>query len=264
MKIGSIGYDHSHDERFVMDFEDGLECWLFLIVKTTAKFVIGKEKMQAEPGTILLLEPGTPCKYCAKDKVYTDDWFFAETEETDKAYLLERKIPTNTLLHLGQTAELSSLMHRMSLEHYSVGIYREEIEKNYLEILFDTISRSIQTKVFVMPQSFLKKNQKLTRIRMEIYAQPEQICTVDELAQRAGFSRSGLQHLYKKLFGVSITQDMVQSRMDCAKRLLSTTTLSVHDIAIKCGYRNAYYFMKQFKKHLQMTPTEYRRSVSSV
>ena len=62
MKIGSIGYDHSHDERFVMDFEDGLECWLFLIVKTTAKFVIGKEKMQAEPGTILLLEPGTPCK----------------------------------------------------------------------------------------------------------------------------------------------------------------------------------------------------------
>ena len=124
-------------------------------------------------------------------------------------------------------------MHRMSLEHYSVGIYREEIEKNYLEILFDTISRSIQTKVFVMPQSFLKKNQKLTRIRMEIYAQPEQICTVDELAQRAGFSRSGLQHLYKKLFGVSITQDMVQSRMDCAKRLLSTTTLSVHDIAIK-------------------------------
>lgn len=29
MKIGSIGYDHSHDERFVMDFEDGLECWLF-------------------------------------------------------------------------------------------------------------------------------------------------------------------------------------------------------------------------------------------
>lgn len=68
MKIGSIGYDHSHDERFVMDFEDGLECWLFLIIKTTAKFVIGKEKMQAEPGTILLLEPGTPCKYCAKDK----------------------------------------------------------------------------------------------------------------------------------------------------------------------------------------------------
>ena len=62
MKIGSIGYDHSHDERFVMDFEDGLECWLFLIIKTTAKFVIGKEKMQAEPGTILLLEPGTPCR----------------------------------------------------------------------------------------------------------------------------------------------------------------------------------------------------------
>ena len=61
-----------------------------------------------------------------------------------------------------------------------VGIYREEIEKNYLEILFDTISRSIQTKAFVMPQSFLKKNQKLTRIRMEIYAQTEQICTVDE------------------------------------------------------------------------------------
>ena len=99
---------------------------------------------------------------------------------------------------------------------------------------------------------------------MEIYAQPEQICTVDELAQRAGFSRSGLQHLYKKLFGVSITQDLVQSRMDCAKRLLSTTTLSVQDIAIKCGYRKVYYVMKQFKKHLQMTPTEYRRSVSSV
>lgn len=260
MKIGSIGYNYSHNADFCRDYSEGLACWLFLIIKTPADFVLSSKRYEVPAGSVLLLAPGTSCEYRALGDKYTDDWIYAEAQEGDEAYLRELQIPTNTFLQFGNTEELSQFMHILCFEHYSEGVYHEEIEKKYLEILFFKISRLLQTKSYVLPQSFTEKNQKLTQLRIDIYARPNQEIEIDELAKRLGFSRSGLQHRYKQLFGVNIMKDVVQSRINCAKRLLSTTSLSVAEISGECGYHNAYYFMKQFKQYVKQTPTEYRNN----
>jgi len=46
-----------------------------------------------------------------------------------------------------------------------------------------------------------------------------------------------------------------------AKRLLAETALPLAEIAAVCGYSTESYFMKQFKRITQQTPTEYRRAV---
>lgn len=71
-------------------------------------------------------------------------------------------------------------------------------------------------------------------------------------------SRSSFQHLYKELFGISAITDVILSRIDHAKYLLSTTDIPIKKISEMCGYNNDIHFMRQFKKVTEITPTKYR------
>ena len=82
---------------------------------------------------------------------------------------------------------------------------------------------------------------------------------VAEMARIMGMSYSGFQHLYKKIFGVSVMADLTKSRFDLAEKLLLTTTLSIKEIAHKCGYISEYSFMRKFKERYNKTPSEFRK-----
>ncbi len=49
-------------------------------------------------------------------------------------------------------------------------------------------------------------------------------------------------------------------RVENAARLLATTTDTVTLIAVLCGFSTRAYFYKQFRRHFQMTPTQYRQT----
>ena len=50
-------------------------------------------------------------------------------------------------------------------------------------------------------------------------------------------------------------------RMQKAKELLKTTTFKVYEIAEMVGYHNAEHFNRMFKKHNQITPAQYRKTM---
>lgn len=170
-------------------------------------------------------------------------------------------IPVDTVVHLGNIEELSRIIHILTYEYYSASYFHTEIEERYTEILFMKLSRILKDKSYLSDNALSGHNNKLVYIRNQIYIAPESIPDVDKLAAEAGMSRSGFQHLYKKLFGVSVMTDVINGRIENAKRLLSSTNLTVREIATKCGYRNEYNFMRQFKSKCGQTPTEYRNHI---
>ncbi|MNC73208.1 HTH-type transcriptional regulator GadW [compost metagenome] len=52
--------------------------------------------------------------------------------------------------------------------------------------------------------------------------------------------------------------DVIASRVEHAKYLLTTTDISVKKIAEMCGYASEIHFMRQFKQQLGLTPSQYR------
>jgi AraC family transcriptional regulator of arabinose operon len=58
---------------------------------------------------------------------------------------------------------------------------------------------------------------------------------------------------------VSIKTDILQGRIEFAKRLLTSTNLTVEEISRQCGYSSAFALMRHFKTETGQTPTEYRR-----
>ena len=96
-------------------------------------------------------------------------------------------------------------------------------------------------------------------LRERIYSNPQEDWSIDSMCRDLIFSRGYFQKLYTRCFGISFTQDVINSRIELSKRLLSSTDYSIAYIAEQSGYSNYVHFMHQFKKIVGITPTEYRR-----
>lgn len=87
--------------------------------------------------------------------------------------------------------------------------------------------------------------------------------SVDDMADAAATSRSGLTRKMKQIMGITPAEFLKASRLAKAEQMLAETTLSVKEIAAATGFSDMNYFGKCFKARHSMTPTDYRRSHSS-
>jgi AraC-like DNA-binding protein len=83
--------------------------------------------------------------------------------------------------------------------------------------------------------------------------------TVAGLAQLAGMSPTHFARVFKGAFGTSPIDWLRRERISQAKRRLAETGASIKEIAAQTGYRDRYFFSKDFKKHTGLTPREFRR-----
>lgn len=81
---------------------------------------------------------------------------------------------------------------------------------------------------------------------------------VSELAELSGYSERQFLRLFHAIFRSTPNNYLTNLRIRRAKLLLVQTSLSVTDIAAQCGYADRNYFARLFKKHTDMTPTEFR------
>ena len=101
--------------------------------------------------------------------------------------------------------------------------------------------------------------REFVNLRERIYSNPQEDWSIDSMCRDLILSRGYFQKLYTRCFGISFTQDVINSRIELSKRLLSSTDYSIACIADQSGYSNYVHFMHQFKKIVGITPTEYRR-----
>lgn len=101
--------------------------------------------------------------------------------------------------------------------------------------------------------------REFVNLRERIYSNPQEDWSIDSMCHDLILSRGYFQKLYTRCFGISFTQDVINSRIELSKRLLSSTDFSIAYIADQSGYSNYVHFMHQFKKIVGITPTEYRR-----
>lgn len=257
MKIGAIGYNYQHRDGFVMERPNGTGCRLLLIIKEPSVFVINGMENKVKKNSFILFSPSTAYRYCGEGDVYTDDWIYFNSTPEDEEKLLALGIPSDEIVYLGNTDELSQIIQFMTYEHYSAEPGRDEIELLYFEILLRKLSRLV-TASSAYSQVVADKNNRFVQLRSRLYSMPEEIADVSQLAEESGMSRSGFQHTYKRIFGVSTRTDIINARMERAKSLLISTNLPVREIAYKCGYSSEYSFMRQFKNHFGKTPTQFR------
>jgi YesN/AraC family two-component response regulator len=87
----------------------------------------------------------------------------------------------------------------------------------------------------------------------------EQPFELDKLAQSVGMHSSYLSRLFKQTTNMTITDYIIQLRIEKAKELLTgNPSLRNYEIAQLVGYHDPVYFNKLFKKIVGITPKDYK------
>lgn len=79
-----------------------------------------------------------------------------------------------------------------------------------------------------------------------------------ELADSLNVAPAYMSRVFNREVGVRIPAFLTRIRMDKARQLLTDTDLRVSEIARMVGIENIQYFNVLFKKHVNMSPQEYR------
>lgn len=81
---------------------------------------------------------------------------------------------------------------------------------------------------------------------------------LDDLAFLTGMSLSSFKRKFTATYGTSPNKFIIGKRLEKGRNLLKTTQMSVAEIAYDCGFSDEGYFSKTFKKHFQLSPSQFR------
>lgn len=151
--------------------------------------------------------------------------------------------------------EIIKLLNRMSKEYAAKRIgYQEVMRGQFIELLINIIRNITITDTDVFDSNIVRYIFKHVQ---KHYAEKLSLQTI---AERYNYSLANASRIFKEKTGLSF-QDYVQSvRIKESCRLLSNTTNSIPEIALSVGYGDTKFFNQLFKRHLGLTPREYRKS----
>ena len=81
---------------------------------------------------------------------------------------------------------------------------------------------------------------------------------VGDMAAAAAVSRSGLQRKLRQSMGITPQDLLREARIKRASQLLTTTHLTVSEVAYRCGFTDPKYFSRCFKQSTGQSPTDFK------
>ena len=201
------------------------------------------------------------------------DISFFQGKEYLNAVIMTRGQGARNLIDLLGDA-MSRLMNQLNIHLYAgIGRWYETIDcihESYMEAiklnnLRDVLDREYPKRQYPIleysPDMFAEETLdelagKVTGYINACYAKPE--LSLEQIAGQVHLSANYVSTLFKKHYGMNISDYMIKVRMEHAAKLLSDTNFKTYEIAERVGYTNSQYFSVLFKKFYGMTPKEYR------
>ena len=88
--------------------------------------------------------------------------------------------------------------------------------------------------------------------------------SLNDLAERCFYTPSYFSKLFKDTYSMTITDYVMNIRIEKSLMLLKNSDMTVDDICVSVGYSDRTKFYKHFKERMGMTPAEYRKYCYSV
>ncbi len=134
-------------------------------------------------------------------------------------------------------------------------------QPDYL-LKFNDLAELKQDIALLMSQflglSHLEEGTLINRIRQYMLEHYAENLSLSKIAQEHYLNPSYLSQLFKSKTGENISRFLEDIRVEKAKELLSSLSVSVVDVAFLVGYNDARYFSKVFKKNTGMQPSVYQ------
>jgi AraC family transcriptional regulator, exoenzyme S synthesis regulatory protein ExsA len=84
--------------------------------------------------------------------------------------------------------------------------------------------------------------------------------SLEAFAKLCGRSLSTFKREFSRHYGLSPGRWLLERRLECSARLLTTTSMTVTDVVFECGFEQPAHFSRAFKAKFGQTPSEYREA----
>ncbi len=245
-------YNIKHETDFIYyDDNPSRDWWLLLQTHSKAYFVINEQKYIMPQETAILYPPSVPLHYGAYDnEAFNNDWirFY-----TDESFICDSKIPLGIPFEVSEFNFTHYLFRQLSSENFLNNNNKNDSIKLLFKLMFHKLEESLSFN------SLYSQDRDLLAIRMELKNNPGLEWTIGLLAEKLHISTGYFHTLYRRTFGITCTEDLINMRIELAKDYLEHSHMSVYEVAANCGYNNVEHFSRQFKKNVGVSPSEYRK-----
>ncbi|MDO4491127.1 MAG: AraC family transcriptional regulator [Lachnospiraceae bacterium] len=176
-------------------------------------------------------------------------------------YIFPGKIASHSPLHQEISAIIRQLIQICS-EKQEHWYYYAKLQVLFLLIRLQEVGGLIPSKTVLggLERERIDKYKKIISYMEENYMHP---ISLAQLAEHISCNPQYLCHFFKKTAGVSPVDYLIRLRIKKAKTMLKESNLSVLEIGMECGFDNASYFARQFRRHTGHSPREYRNLIQS-
>ena len=206
--------------------------------------------LQTEPSTIRFLPAGDVFEYTV-DRKQTGDCilisFDADRPISDKAFVFK---------DIKNNKKIASLFNKAFLIWVAKndGYYFECISLLY------KIFAELQKEKYVPNHKFNLIKPAVDYIGQNLMSGEIQS---EKLSEICGISYSYINRIFMEKYGLSPKKYIIQLKINYACELLKDGDFSISSVAEMCGYDNIYYFSRQFKNSLGLSPTDYIKKYKS-
>lgn len=241
-KFFSQENDWIHPERIIDSYE--------IIFVISGKFIIQEAKniYELHAGDLLILDKNTPHRGLDTAPALPVSFYWGHFDD----------YPSNLLLpkHMKITNQANLIVLFKQLIHYNYS-------SRYPSFASDLVMRMILTEINVQYMNTHKEHITLINeicewIRINI----DKNITVKDISEQFGYNKDYLTHLMKQIGLPGLKQIIIQARCDRARYLLLTTKMPLKAISHQMEFPDINDFLKFFKRHEGITPSEFRNIYS--
>ena len=110
----------------------------------------------------------------------------------------------------------------------------------------------------------LKGNEPIQKVLDYILHNFNRIITVKEMLDIANMSNTTFCIAFKRITRMTFKEYLLQTRIGYACKLLTSSSMTISQIALHCGFDNLSNFNHKFKKLKSATPSEFRKLADSL
>lgn len=288
MKVIEQRLPQDFDKSFVVFREKGAyfpcpwhfhpEFELVLILRSTGRRMVGDHIGYFDEGDLVFMGSGIPHVWVNDDQFITGEAdypadaiviHFMESFLGDKFLSIPEMENFKNILRLssrgmalqGETREkIISLMKDMPTMS---GLKRLAALFDIFDLLANTTEYELLASPGYLQKVELKASDRFGKVTEYIMKNFDKEITLPEVASIANMAVTTFCNFFKDHFRVTFVEYLNTIRIGYACKLLADEDQNIVEIAYESGFKNLANFNRQFKRFKSMTPSEYRKMIST-
>ncbi len=233
-----------------------LDYQLIYMVRGTGRFLVDDNMVDIPRGNIIIFHPGEVQQYAYQYSDTPELYWVHFTGSGAQEYL-------NKVGLLHKRVHLVGI-HNTCIEYFKKIIYELQLKSYLYEQLADAALMELlafmgRKKIDAEKYGTGSMDTNIQNIIEQMHLECGRQWSINEMAKSCLLSPNRFMHRFKEQTGLSANNYLIKIRLDKARDLLLSTSLSIKEISNIIGYENALYFSRLFSKTEGVSPREYRK-----